>query len=389
MSEKELLSVREWLLKEDERFSLSRLGLFSDVESVIEGMDGSLSRSVGESYPEWKQRVLGVIYAQLGFQKFYLKNRGEKLFKRGVKSILTAKLYDLFHKSEQTDTDRYIAPDNDTISYSLSDEKFDEISRSYLQEGLSDTIQISKKCTNAIEERYPLKERYVINHLESNDSFYWERVYRRLRPMVDGFSYQISGSSAQDEVYDIWSETCITLNSAVMAKKLQQPTTAKDVISYAVGIIKNKNRELLKGKKRGGGVSLDSVSYKVEYPADDNFFNCEEASPQNFSSQNKDIVNYIDINDEVAVRNHLVLALYNEKHPLHQDLVTGFEENVQILFEHYIDGVSYDDIVRKRVGPLPEKEMIKNVARVRQEIKRVKEKLIKRFIKLLKNRANE
>lgn len=389
MSEKELLSAREWLLKEDERFSLSRLGLFNDVESLIEGLDGSFSRSVDESYPEWKQRVLGGIYAQLGFQQFYIKNRGEKLFKRGVKSILTAKLYDLFRKSEQTDTDKYIAPDNDTISYSLSDEKFDEISKDYLQKGLSDTIQISKLCANAIDEKYPLEERYVIDRLESNDSFYWERVYRRLRPMAEGFSYQISGGSVQDEVYDIWSDTCVILNSAVMAKKLQQPTTAKDIISYAVGIIKNKNRELLKGKKRGGNISLDSVSYKVEYQADDNFFNCEEASPQNFSSQNKDIVNYIDINDEVAVRNHLVLALYNEKHPLHQDLVTGFEENVQILFEHYIDGVSYDDIVRKRVGPLPEKEMIKNVARVRQETKRVKEKLIKRFIKLLKKRANE
>ena len=78
----------------------------------------------------------------------------------------------------------------------------------------------------------------------------------------------------------------------------------------------------------------------------------------------------------------MVLALYNENHPLHQELVQGYEETVKMLFEHYIDGISYDDIVIKRMGNMPEKEMIKNVARIRQEVKRVKEKLIKRFIKI-------
>jgi hypothetical protein len=85
----------------------------------------------------------------------------------------------------------------------------------------------------------------------------------------------------------------------------------------------------------------------------------------------------------------MVLALYNENHPLHHELIDGYEETVKMLFEHYIDGISYDDIIIKRMGSLPEKEMIKNVARIRQEVKRVKEKLTKRFIKIIKARKDE
>jgi hypothetical protein len=136
-------------------------------------------------------------------------------------------------------------------------------------------------------------------------------------------------------------------------------------------------------------MSLESITYKIEFHQDDNFFNQKDASPETFESQNQKIINYIDPTDEVAVRNHMVLALYNENHPLHQELVQGYEETVKMLFEHYIDGISYDDIIIKRMGSMPEKEMIKNVARIRQEVKRVKEKLIKRFIKIIKSRKDE
>ncbi|MBR2298099.1 MAG: hypothetical protein IKA45_04395 [Bacteroidales bacterium] len=385
MSEKISGDILEWLTKEDERFSLRKLGLYTDINKAVEDLGSSAYREADESYSEWKQRVLAHFYEQTGFSSFYSQNRGEKLFKRGIRSLLKAKLSDMFHHSEQTDTDKYIAPDHDTISYSLSEENFERISEEHLSGEIQDTLEISSICNSALKQNYPLAEEYVIDHLQTNDSFYWEKVYLRLKPMVEGFSYQMSGSNAQDQTYDIWSDTCMIINTAVTEKRLSQPCHAKDIISYAVGIIKNKNRELLKGIKKGRNISLDQVSYKVEYSPDENFFNREEAAPQNFSSQNPTVTNYIDITDEVDIRNHMVLALYNEKHPLHQALISGYEEAVGLLFEHYIDGVSYDDIVIKRMGHLPEKEMIKNVARVRQEVKRVKERLIKRFIKLIKN----
>lgn len=389
MSEKIYDDILEWLTKEDERFSWRKLGLFSDIEDEAAKLATTSPRKVDEGYVEWKQRTLSYFYTQKGLKEFYTKHRKERLLVKGIKSIISSKLDYLFHHQEQTDTDKYIAPEKDTISYSLSDENFQLISDKYLHSGISDTFQISSRCSAAIDETYPLTDSYVIEHLECNDNFYWEKVYNRLRPMTDGFSYQISGTNAQDNTYDIWCDTCLTLNSAVLNKKLQQPTTSKDIISYAVGIIKNKNRELLKGIRKGGNISLDSVAYKVEFTQEENFFNTEDASPKKFSSQNKNITNYIDLRDEEAVRHHMVLALYNENHPLHQELVQGYEETVKMLFEHYIDGTSYDDIVIKRMGNMPEKEMIKNVARIRQEVKRVKEKLIKRFIKIIKNRKDE
>lgn len=381
--------IMEWLTKEDERFSLRKLGLFSDIAHEAADLAARSPREKGEEYSSWKQRTLNTFYTGKEFKKFYTEHKEDKLMRRGVKSILMARLEHLFHHTEQTDTDKYIAPERDTISYSLSDENFRLITDEYLQNGISGTSEITAQCSLAIGNIYPLSDSYVVEHLERNDNFYWEKVYTRLRPMTDGFSYQISGTNAQDNTYDIWCDTCLTLNNAVLNKKLQQPTTSKDIISYAVGIIKNKNRELLKGIRKGGSISLDSIAYKVEFTQEENFFNTEDASPKKFSSQNKNVTNYIDFRDEEAVRHHMVLALYNENHPLHHELIDGYEETVKMLFEHYIDGISYDDIIIKRMGSLPEKEMIKNVARIRQEVKRVKEKLTKRFIKIIKARKDE
>lgn len=80
----------------------------------------------------------------------------------------------------------------------------------------------------------------------------------------------------------------------------------------------------------------------------------------------------------------MVVVLYNEDHPWHARLVEGMEDRVQRLFEHYIDGLSYEDIVRRHYGELPPSEGAKAAAKVRQEIKRLKDRLIERFDKIVK-----
>ena len=99
MSEKISGDILEWLTKEDERFSLRKLGLYTDIDKAVEDLGSSAYRQADESYSEWKQRVLIHFYKQTGFSAFYSQNRGEKLFKRGIRSLLKAKLSDMFHHS--------------------------------------------------------------------------------------------------------------------------------------------------------------------------------------------------------------------------------------------------------------------------------------------------
>ena len=75
--------------------------------------------------------------------------------------------------------------------------------------------------------------------------------------------------------------------------------------------------------------------------------------------------------------------MYNEDHPLHKELTEGLQDKIANLFLHYIDGISYEEIVHRNKGNISEKEMAKEAARLRQEIKRVKEILLKRYYKLM------
>lgn len=378
--------IKELLLKEDERFSWRKLGLFSDIDMEVDWILDNIKPIPNAPFRVLKETVLTEFYRHKGLYSYYPTIRNEKLLLRGVRSLITARLNELFKKGEITDTDKYIAPRGDTISYSLSDERLSYISEGYLNsDDIHSTKVIAKKCYKAIDELYPLAEDFVIERLEDNDNFYWGKVYQRMKSVVEGFSYQISGVSVSNFVYDMWCDTCLTLNQALLSGRLNTPVKAKDIISYAVGIVKNKNKDHLKRVNKTNPLSLDKVEYKVTYNYDDNFFNTEDANPHNFKSQKIEVTNYIDLNDEDEMRNHLVLALYNENHPLHDKLIEGYERGVKLLFEHYLDSLSYEEMVIKRLGELSQEEMVKNAARIRQEVKRVKQKLINRFASLIKS----
>lgn len=391
--------IQEWLIREEERFSWRKLGLYSNLDEQVAWLATNVPmEGEDESFESWKKRVIKVFYQRNNFKEFYEEVSNDRLVLKGIKSVLLAKLMDVFRREELTDTDRYIAPNGDTLSYSLSEEMFSSVVDNYLHDKkIASSLDINTQCSNAIKGLYPLEERFVIDKLEENDNFYWGKVYTRLRAVVDGFTYQMSGTSAKEELYDMWCDTCMTINDAVLNKKLHQPTIAKDIISYVVGIIKNKNRDHHKKISKTQPISLEKVEYKVDYRDDDNFFNKEVADPKSFNqkndeselSQNKRVTNYIDLNDEVDVRNHLVLALYNENHPLHERLIKGYERQVQLLFEHYLDSLSYEEIVKKHYGEVSPKELVKHAARVRQDVKRVKSRLVARFISLVKGDKDE
>jgi hypothetical protein len=161
------------------------------------------------------------------------------------------------------------------------------------------------------------------------------------------------------------------------------PITAKSIISYAVGIIKNKNREGFRRAKETP-IQIDSVQHRIEEENIDNFFDNPITLPENFPSHSFRFSNYIDTTDHDSVKGYFIVILYNKKHPLHSKLIEGVEDKVQKLFLHYIDNLSYEQIVTKYHGEQKGLDLIRHTAQLRQEIKRVKETLLKRYHKLLK-----
>lgn len=375
--------IKEFLLKENERFRLIQLGFFTDIETETDYILKNFPAQE-DDFAKWKTRILRDYYRLKGFSIFCRNNINNIYFERVVRSLIKKELTSAFTHTTRTDTDRYLAADDDTISYSLSNDRFDFIYGTRFSNlcSFSNTSELDIFCRDLIAEFYPISEQTAVEKLEADDNFYWDKVYRKLRPMVSGFSYKISGTYGDDNTHDIWSDTCYTLNQSVVGEKIPKPVTAKAIISYAVGIIKNKNRELLRGRKVQK-VDISTIDYKLEESAEQNFFDGNQNIPSNFQSQNHKISNYIDITDKESVRCYMIVVLYNSEHPLHDRLVSGYEEKVKILFEHYLDGLSYEDLVVKHFGRVSPEDMTKISATMRQNIKRVKEKLVSRFEEMI------
>ena len=343
----------ELLTKESERYRLERLGLFQDIREEAELLASRFPPKADETFAQWKSRCLREYYRHKGFSTFCRDNIYNPMFETLVSSLINAHIQKAFNSSPRTDTDRFLAPDSDTVSYAMPQSLFQEL--------------------------YTI---YFSASLQENDSFYWEKFYTKLRPIADAFSYQMSGLSGSDSTHDLWSDTCISVNRAVVERRLKEPVDARAVISYSVGTIKNKNKELLRNRAKTP-VNVDSLQYKLSVEDEERYFNNPATKPENFPSQIPSLRNYIDYTDKDSIQGYFIVILYNKEHPLHDELVKGYEDKIERMFEHYIDGLSYEEIVARHSGVTGDKETAKECARLRQETKRLKKNLLDRFHKMM------
>lgn len=377
--------IIEVLTKEDERFHLTHLGFYKSIDAEADICLKNFPRKRDEGFEEWKRRVLKEYYRLKGFSLFCRDAVRDERFEKTIFAIMRSTLRKIRVSREMTDTDRYLAPTNGTISFALSQKRFTELYALNFSclSSFSNTEELYTYCKEILERVFPVAEEEVISAMKENDPFYWEPFYRKLKPITSAFCYRMSGISSDNSIHDIWSDTCITVNRALVSGNMSHPVNAKSVISYAVGIIKNKNREFGRVRKNTPA-DIEAYTYRLTAEEEANFFDTPSTLPENFSSQEFKFSNHIDVDDKESVQGYFIVVLYNKEHPLHNALVDGVEDKVQRLFEHYLDGLSYEEIIVKHFGPQSAREMSKKSAQLRQEIKRLKTNLIKRFDTLLK-----
>lgn len=377
--------IMEVLTKENEHYRLVQLGFISDIENEARLYCRKFPINENETLSDYECRTLPEYYKFKGFDKFCKNNIDNGNFRRMIRHLLNNHLLKLFRHCGRTKTDKFLAPENDTISYFMPERIFEQFFESNLSEFASfeNTCELNKFCRQAVSDNFPLKESVIIKEMQSNNSCLWEKFYIKLRYITATYCYKISHISGENNIHEIWSDTCCTANAAVIEGRLQEPVTAKAIMSYAVGIIKNKNMEYLRNKSKQP-VNIDAVSYKLTNEDENLFFNKPITIPSNFPSQDFKFSNYIDCTDKESVQGYFIVILYNDKHPLHNLLIEGNENKVKRLFEHYVNGLSYEEIAIRHYGKKDEKELFKQTAQIRQEVKRLKTKLINRYYDLMK-----
>ena len=380
-------NIIEILTKDCERYRLSEMG-FIDLDKIEDEAKSILSKQPndnGESFSQWKQRTFREYYREKGFSNFCREHINDPRFEKMIFSLLKTHLAYIRKENGITEVDKYLAPDNDSISYGLSKEYFEEIYTLNINPFtiFGNPAELEQWCKETISRHFPVEHDTIIEKMESNDRFIWEKFYIKLKGIAAAICYQMSKTQGENNIHDLWSDTCLTINKAVTTGIMTPPITAKSIISYAVGIIKNKNREGFRRAKETP-IQIDSVQHRIEEENIDNFFDNPITLPENFPSHSFRFSNYIDTTDHDSVKGYFIVILYNKKHPLHSKLIEGVEDKVQKLFLHYIDNLSYEQIVTKYHGEQKGLDLIRHTAQLRQEIKRVKETLLKRYHKLLK-----
>lgn len=378
--------TQEFLTKENEKYRLDRMGFFKDIRKEALFIASKFPPEEGETFAKWKSRCMKEYYRLRGFSIFCRENIDNPEFESTVKSLTHTHLKKLAAASEKTDTDRFLAPDGDTLSYAMPPWLFQELFTFCFSTlpSFGNPSELDSFCCRMAGDNFPVEESRIIGCMKENNQFYWEKFYRKLRPIADAVCFQMSGISGSSNTHDIWSDTCISTNRAVVEHRLKEPVDSKAIISYSVGTLKNKNKELARTRARTS-VDIDSIQYRLTEDDDEKYFNNPVTDPKNFPSQISSLDSYIDLTDKDSVQGYFIVILYNREHPLHDRLVKGYEDKVQKMFEHYIDGLSYEEIVARHCGTAGPESLAKECARLRQEIKRLKKNLTDRFDKMLKD----
>ena len=377
--------IEEIFTKENERYNLRGLGFFKTPEYEAALCLKEFPLDPLESLSSYRERALDNYYRLRGFGLFCREHIREEMFEKGIFIIMKRELVQRIKGSTRTDTDKYLAPENDSVSFLLTEKQFQEIyalNFGCIRSTFNTPEELRQYCDSLLNTYFPLEEKSVISEFIKNTTPFWEKFYIKIRPICSAICFRMSGAGFQNFADDFWSDTCVVINRFITSESRPSNLNARSIISYAVGILKNKNREL--GRlRRKANIDIDNLKYKLTGEDEELFFNNPATLSSNFKSHDFHFSTNIDIQDQYAVRGYFVVILYNEDHPLHNELTEGLQDKITNLFLHYIDGISYEEIVHRNKGNITEKEMAKEAARLRQEIKRVKETLLKRYYKLM------
>ena len=122
--------------------------------------------------------------------------------------------------------------------------------------------------------------------------------------------------------------------------------------------------------------SLEDVFIQVE----------DEAVPDSMIEKQEDMLYDVNPDNPYEMAKFLSFILYHREHPLHQKIVEGEEERVELLMDVAIEGLSYDQVIERRYRGkhLPASEHKKLNARLRQDYVRIKKKLITRLEEIIR-----
>ena len=418
------MNVSEIIQKEEERHQLVRIGVIACLQDAINKLETGYPQSALNAWD--KNKVLRYFYGTVAKYASFITR--EKATNKTLKRALfrkSSKLLQALSKSETALLDKELKTDAArSVAFHISDVIYESIYTLFCLS--SQTFENpDETCSFFLQElknNYPLYIREYISVLEQDDTSLWDITCRYLQQLSYYVTSQNSETSGVESYYTIirdetWSKACEVLRKRIIEKEGNVPSfnTGKDFRNYMIKTCRflalNIHKKYAKketslddlytglqydDEEEASAGSDHNLSYEEEASADPSFemeasadlsFEIEASDePEPFENNIKELD--IDTGNPYEVAYAVSIILLNKGHALHQALVQGLEDKVELLINKAVHDMSYNEIVAKSYeGCTDDDEFRRAVAKARKDYERIRKTLTERLIEIVEKKG--
>ncbi|WP_455640141.1 hypothetical protein [Parabacteroides sp.] len=381
-------TIIEIIQKECELYRLKEFGLLTSVEEEADRLL-SLHPEVGvepfsdlERFKVWRKSVISFFYSLLGYTGFLKANKHKEVFSRFLLSLRKRQVKRMQeHWTEET-IDSVLSVSTHTLAFKLSVMLSEEADRLLLPfiDSCPSPYELEERCHSFCRNYFPIDLEKLLLSLRKNDEEFWNDIYLLIKQIaVRVTSYSLLTIQYKEETeQDTWSESSLLFREKVMSEAIPVFAGAAHFYNYIVRICQNKCHEVMR-RNRQSEVSMADPELEPDILSGGITDNSE------IVMQNVDIcwLSDIDVTCDYEVSTALTAVLWDKTEPWYTRLVQGIEDKVATLLQHYVEGMSYEQIVLLCTSGISKEEQKRMQARLRQDVVRVRKELKERFVRIL------
>lgn len=378
--------IEEIIQKECELYRLKEFGLVTSVEEEVDRLllflpdraeDVLLDYTVFKS---WKEKVIRLFYSRLGYTEFLKANKHEYAFSRFMLFLRKRRVRQIQKEWTGDTIDSVLAIPSHTLAFKLSvmlSEEADRLLFPFI-ESCHSPYDLEKGCCSFCKTYYPIDLEKLLRSLRMNDKEFWEEICLLIKRIAFRVTSYLSLSNQYREEIgqDTWSDSSILFRDKVFADAIPVFDNAAHLYNYIVRICRNKCYEVMR-RSRQQEISMDDLDMET-LPVD-------STDGSDMGVQNVDIgwLFDIDVQCDYEVSVALAFILLDKTEPWYTSLVKGVEEKVETFLLRKVQGLSYEEIALLHVPDISGVEGRRLLARLRQDVVRVRKELKERLIKIL------
>lgn len=378
--------VTELIRKECESYRLVDWKLLPSVEEGVEALlpeIGAVDGAVWTDYERfriWRAEVLEMFYRQLDYAGFLQENASGMAFRRflfALKKRIVARLHE---QCQEPTIDRELAVRGKTLAFKLS-ACLDDILFSLERPRLSSVgtpVALEGLCLDSCRKKFPLDMEDLLDRLEADDPAFWDELYLKVGQMAEAVmsGLWIPALYRVEILQGVWSDVSVLLHGKVTKRDTPQFETALHFRNYMGRMCLLKCREEVR-KWCDPEMELTQTGEMPAVP-------CEPDEAPALPDVLVAGLDGMDCDNEEERKRALAIILWDRLEPWYTELVKGIEEKAELIFLHYVEGLPYEEIARRKDSGGTEKERIRMANKLRQDVVRTRKVLQARFKDLLR-----